>query len=64
MQLRRLGALAPIQRRLLLMAVDALLLSFSVWMCFWLRLAHPMSPQVVAVGSWLVPAALVLGLPL
>ena len=46
------------------MGVDALLLSFSVWMSFWLRLAHPLSPQVVAVGSWLVPAALVLGLPL
>ncbi len=64
MQLRRLSALAPLQRRLLLMVVDALLLSFSVWMSFWLRLAHPMSPQVVAVGSWLVPAAVVLGLPL
>jgi len=46
------------------MVVDTLLLSFSVWMSFWLGLAHPMSPQVVAVGSWLVPAALVLGLPL
>ena len=64
MQLRRLSALAAIQRRLLLMALDALLLSLSVWMSFWLRLAHPLSPQVVAVGSWLVPAALVLGLPL
>ena len=64
MQLRRLSSLAPLQRRLLLMGVDALVLSFSVWMSFWLRLAHPLSPQVVAVGSWLVPAALVLGLPL
>ena len=64
MQLRRLSALAPFQRRLLLMTVDALLLSSSVWMSFWLRLAHPFAPHFVAVGPWLVPAALVLGLPL
>ncbi|MBM5794474.1 MAG: polysaccharide biosynthesis protein, partial [Cyanobacteria bacterium K_DeepCast_0m_m1_088] len=64
MQLRQLSAMAPLQRRLLLMAVDGLLLAFCVWLSFWLRLAHPFAPQVVTVGSWLVPAALLLGLPL
>jgi len=46
------------------MAVDALLLTFSVWLSFWLRLAHPWTPAFVAVGSWLLPAALLLGVPL
>jgi len=64
MQLRRLSALAPVRRRLLLMAVDALLLALSVWLSFWLRLAHPWSPHLLAVGAWMLPAALLLGLPL
>ncbi|NDC36183.1 MAG: polysaccharide biosynthesis protein, partial [Synechococcaceae bacterium WB9_2_112] len=64
MQLRRLTAIAPLQRRLVLMAVDALLLVGSGWMSFWLRLAHPFSPAFLDVGTWLLPAALVLGLPL
>ena len=64
MQLRRLSSVDPLQRRLLLMAVDALLLLFSVWISFWLRLAHPFSPALQDVGTWLLPATLVLGLPL
>jgi FlaA1/EpsC-like NDP-sugar epimerase len=35
-----------------------------VWISFWLRLAHPFSPAFLAVGTWLLPATLVLGLPL
>jgi len=46
------------------MAVDALLLTLSVWLSFWLRLAHPWSPHLLAVGVWMLPAALLLGLPL
>ena len=64
MQLRRLSAVAPLQRRLLLMAVDALLLLVSGWMSFWLRLAHPLSPAFLSVGAWLLPGAVLLGLPL
>ena len=64
MHLQRFSTVAPLQRRLLLMAVDALLLVFSVWMSFWLRLAHPFPAPLLAVGSWLLPAVLLVGLPL
>ena len=64
MHLQRFSTVAPLQRRLLLMAVDALLLVLSVWMSFWLRLAHPFPPPLLAVGSWLLPAVLLVGLPL
>jgi FlaA1/EpsC-like NDP-sugar epimerase len=46
------------------MAVDALLLLVSGWMSFWLRLAHPFSPAFLSVGTWLLPVAVLLGLPL
>jgi FlaA1/EpsC-like NDP-sugar epimerase len=55
--------LAPVQRRLLLIAADALLLPFAVWLSFWLRLAHPFSDTFIH-SLWMVPAVLMLGLPL
>ena len=54
----------PIFRRILLIGIDAFLLSLSVWLSFWLRLAHPLHPSFIATCSWLLPAALLMGLPL
>jgi len=59
----RLLHLPPLQRRLLLIAVDALLLPLAVWLSFWLRLAEPFSAQFQSC-LWLLPAVLLLGLPL
>jgi FlaA1/EpsC-like NDP-sugar epimerase len=58
--LMRLG---PLERRLLLIAADALLLPSAVWLSFWFRMAHPLTPNFVEV-LWLLPAVLLLGLPL
>ena len=59
----RLSTRSPLQRRLLLVGLDALLIALAVWLSFWLRLAHPWSPQLFAVGAWLLPSALLIGLP-
>ena len=59
-----LVSLPPVFRRLLLIGVDALLLPLAVWLSFWLRLAHPFHPNFVDAGSWLLLAALLIGLPL
>ena len=45
------------------MGLDALLIALAVWLSFWLRLAHPWSPHLFAVGAWLLPSALLIGLP-
>jgi FlaA1/EpsC-like NDP-sugar epimerase len=55
--------LSPPNRRLLLIATDALLLPLAVWLSFWLRLAHPFTPNFEE-GLWLLPAIWLLGLPL
>ncbi|QNJ04976.1 polysaccharide biosynthesis family protein [Synechococcus sp. MEDNS5] len=54
----------PRARRLLLIGTDSLLLPLAVWLSFWLRLAHPFHPSFQAAGLWLLPAALLVGLPL
>ena len=54
----------PRARRLLLIGIDALLLPLAVWLSFWLRLAHPLHPNFQAAGLWLLPAVLLVGLPL
>ena len=59
----KLLRLAPFQRRLLLLAADALLLPLAVWLSFWLRLAHPFHVSFIARGWWLLPAILLIGLP-
>ena len=56
--------LEPLQRRLLLITVDALILPLAVWISFWLRLAHPFHSSFVAAGWWLLPTTLLIGLPL
>ena len=61
---RLLVAFPSAFRRILLIGLDALLLSLAVWLSFWLRLATPFHPNFIAAGSWLVPAVLFLGLPL
>jgi FlaA1/EpsC-like NDP-sugar epimerase len=61
-----LGALLrlqPRQRRVFLIAADLLCLPLAVWLSFWLRLAHPMSPQLLACW-WLLPASVLIGSPL
>ena len=60
----RFVRLPPIARRLLLVGIDALFLPLSVWLSFWLRLAHPFDPTFIAAGIWLLPAVLLIGLPL
>lgn len=59
----RLLRLAPINRRLLLIAADALLIPLAVWLSFWLRLASPFSAMFIA-SWWMAPSALLIGLPL
>ena len=60
----KLMSLAPYQRRMMLIAADALLLPLTVWFSFWLRLAHPFHVTFQSVGFWLIPAVLLIGLPL
>lgn len=57
-------ALPPSFRRLLLIGIDAVLLPLAVWLCFWLRLAHPFHPNFLAAGCWLLVGVLVVGIPL
>ena len=54
---------APQQRRLLLLAADALLIPLAVWLSFWLRLDHPFNANFLQ-SLWMLPAALLIGLPL
>ena len=51
-------------RRLLLIGIDVMLLPLAVWLSFWLRLANPYHPNFRAAGNWLLPAVLLIGLPL
>jgi FlaA1/EpsC-like NDP-sugar epimerase len=60
----RLTQVRPIKRRILLIGIDALLLPLAVWFCFWLRLADPFHEFFLAAGLWLIPALLLIGLPL
>ena len=59
-----LMSLPPVVRRLLLIAIDALLLPFAVWLSYWLRLSDPFHPYFFEAGSWLLPSVLLVGLPL
>ncbi len=56
-------SLHPRQRRLFLIAADALFIPLAVWLSFWLRLAHPLSPQLRDCW-WMLPASLLIGLPI
>jgi hypothetical protein len=62
--LSQLVRLSPLVRRLLLIGLDALILPLAVWLSFWLRLAHPFHPNFLAAGIWLLPAVVLIGLPL
>ena len=59
----RFLGLQPFRRRLLLIAADALVIPLAVWLGFWLRLAEPLSSNFLQ-SLWLLPAALLIGLPL
>ena len=56
--------LPPWARRLLLIWIDSLLLPLSVWLSYWLRLAHPFHPNFIVAGTWLLLAIILFGLPL
>ena len=60
----RLIEVRPLSRRILLIGIDAVLLPLAVWLSFWLRLAHPFHASFVLVGLWLLPAVVLIGLPL
>ena len=51
---RPINSFPPVFRRFLLICVDAILLPLSVWLSFWLRLAHPFTPasSPLAVGCY------------
>ena len=64
--LRPLGLLhrlRPLGRRLLIVGLDGLLIPFSIWLSFALRLANAASPMLLE-SLWLLPAGLLIGLPL
>jgi FlaA1/EpsC-like NDP-sugar epimerase len=52
---QRLMRLPPWSRRLLLGAIDVLLIPLAIWISFWLRTAHPLSSHLLA-SLWLFPA--------
>lgn len=56
--------LPPFLRRFLLLGIDAILLPLSVWLSFWLRLAHPFHASFNSAGSWLLLVVPLVGLPL
>ena len=56
--------LPPRSRRLFLSVIDALLLLLSVWLSFRLYLAQPYHQSFQAVGIWLLPCIVLIGLPL
>jgi FlaA1/EpsC-like NDP-sugar epimerase len=61
--IRRLALARPaLQRRLLLIAADALLIPLGVWLSFWLRLADPL-PSLFLQSFWLIPATWLIALP-
>ena len=56
--------LPPRTRRLFLIAIDVLLLPLAIWLSFWLPLVHPLNSNFSVVSHWLLPATLLIGLPL
>ena len=60
----KLLSVSPLQRRLLLIGADALLLPLAVWLSFWLRLAHPFHPNFLIESWWILPGIWLIGLPL
>ena len=51
-------------RRITLVILDVFVLLISVWLSFWLRLAHPFSRSFLSAGLWMLPAVLLIALPL
>ena len=60
---RSLMELPPLGCRLLLGAIDVLLIPLAIWLSFWLRTADPFS-QHLAASLWLFPAVWAVGLSL
>lgn len=55
--------LHPRRRRLLLITADAAFIPLALWVSFWLRLANPVSPQLLEC-LWLMPMGVLIGIPL
>ena len=51
-------------RRALLIAIDVVVMSLALCLSFWLRLDNPFHPDFISAGWWLMPATLLIGLPL
>ena len=45
------------------MAFDAFIWLLSIWLSFWLRLAHPFHPDFSIFGSWMIDLSLIVGPP-
>ena len=60
----RAARFPPLARRLLLIGIDAILLPLAVWLSFWLRMAQPFHHSFGAAGLWLLPAVLLVGIPI
>jgi len=52
---RRLMALPPLSRRLLLGTIDVLFIPLAIWLSFWLRTGEPLSDWMLRT-FWLFPA--------
>jgi len=52
---RRLMALPPLSRRLLLGTIDVLFIPLAIWLSFWLRTTEPLSDWLLRT-LWLFPA--------
>ena len=58
-----LRSLPPSKRRLILIAIDALLIELAIWLIFWILLTAE-TQQLYFEYLWLFPAGLILGIPL
>ena len=56
--------LHPLFRRVLLIAVDSVVLPFSVWLCFWISLARLDYVNFTVNGNWVLTAVILIGIPL
>ena len=54
----------PLNRRFLLIAIDAFLILLVVFLGFWLLDSHEVKPTFEFVAAWFLPASILVGLPL
>ena len=49
-------------RRCIFVSIDSILILFSVWLSFWLRLSDPFHDSYISSSFWLLPLSVVYGL--